>query len=431
MSVAKVTRGWHWLTDSCAVQAGIRAYIVDSAPTHQQESANAMAGIITGAGSIVGYLFGYADLPNLFPFLGHTEFQVLCAIASATMILTVAVSCLSISERDPQQFGAPCDRELGVIAFFKSLFLSIRRLPPQVRRVCIAQIFAWIGWFPFLFYITTYVGGIYAEPYFRDNPDLGKAEIDDIYEEGTRVGTFALLIFSVTTLVASIGLPMIVEPSFKPADKPIVTRMTPSSVSASELNDRSSFTNALKRDSPRLMSSRFVDKLLRPILTRLRISWLTLRRAWLLSHLLFAALMWLTVFVRTTTGATALISVIGIPWALTNWAPFALISAEISKRDAIRRGLRRPPPTREGEALAEGPVEEADQAGVVLGIHNMAISAPQVIATVASSVIFKILQKPRGIPGDNSIAWVLRFGGLCTLMAAWCTRLILENDDEY
>ncbi|KAI9672061.1 MAG: hypothetical protein M1831_001874 [Alyxoria varia] len=412
------------------IQAGIRAYIVDSAPTHQQESANAMAGIITGAGSIVGYLFGYADLPKLFPFLGHTEFQVLCAIASAAMILTVAVSCLSIPEKDPQQFGAPSDRERGVIGFFKSLFFSIRRLPPQVRRVCIAQIFAWIGWFPFLFYITTYVGGIYSEPYFRDDPDLAKADIDQIYERGTRMGTLALLSFSITTLVASIGLPMIVEPSFKPADKPNVTQMTPNSSSRSELNDRSSLSISAKRNSPLLMSSRFYDQLLRPIVTRLRISWLTLRRAWLLSHLLFAALMWLTVFVRTTTGATVLISAIGIPWALTNWAPFALISAEISKRDAIRRGVRRPPPTREGQLLAEGGADEVGQAGVVLGIHNMAVSAPQVIATVVSSVIFKFLQKPRGTPGDNSVAWVLRFGGLCTLMAAWCTSLILENDDE-
>ncbi len=34
---------------------------------------------------------------------------------------------------------------------------AIRRLPRSVRRVCLVQLFAFMGWFPFLFYGTTYV----------------------------------------------------------------------------------------------------------------------------------------------------------------------------------------------------------------------------------------------------------------------------------
>ena len=74
--------------------------------------------------------------------------------------------------------------------------------------------------------------------------------------------------------------------------------------------------------------------------------------------------------------------------------------------------------------------EGADQAGVVLGIHNVAIAAPQVIATLVSSAIFKALQKPRGTPGDNSVAWVLRFGGLCTLIAAYVTSQLADSTAE-
>ena len=164
--------------------------------------------------------------------------------------------------------------------------------------------------------------------------------------------------------------------------------------------------------------------------SKLQIQSLTLRRAWLLSHIMFAVLMLLTFFLHTTALATVLVALIGIPWALTNWAPFALISAEISKRDAIRRGYIRPPPTQDGELLAAGEDDAADQAGVVLGIHNVAISAPQVMATLISSAIFKALQKPRGTPGDNSVAWVLRFGGLCALLAAWLTKRVGEEKEE-
>lgn len=63
----------------------------------------------------------------------------------------------------------------------------------------------------------------------------------------------------------------------------------------------------------------------------------------------------------------------------------------------------------------------------MLGIHNVAIAAPQVIATLVSSAIFRALQKPRGSTGDDSVAWVLRFGGLATVVAAWLTLRIEEE----
>lgn len=128
----------------------------------------------------------------------------------------------------------------------------------------------------------------------------------------------------------------------------------------------------------------------------------TLRNAWLLSHLIFAALTWTTLLVCTTTGATILVALIGVPWAMTLWAPFAFIASEISRRNDNAGGMSNDD---------EG---ETPQAGVVLGIHNVAIAAPQVIATLVSSAIFRALQKPRGSVGDESVAWVLRFGG-CVL----------------
>jgi solute carrier family 45 protein 1/2/4 len=87
---------------------------------------------------------------------------------------------------------------------------------------------------------------------------------------------------------------------------------------------------------------------------------------------------------------------------MTLWAPFAFIASEISRRNDNAGGMSNDD---------EG---ETPQAGVVLGIHNVAIAAPQVIATLVSSAIFRALQKPRGSVGDESVAWVLRFGG-CVL----------------
>jgi solute carrier family 45, member 1/2/4 len=378
-----------------------------------------------GVGNILGYLSGYVNLPNLFPWLGNTQFKVLCAIASFVLALTVAISCSTVPERDPRHEPIP-EMHGGLISFFKSLYRSVRKLPLQISRICQVQLFAWIGWFPFLFYITTYIGEIYVEPFFQANPHMTDEEVDETWEDATRVGTFALLIFAITTFAASVFLPLIIPPTFQPPAPPAATPLTPTTPGSMTASGYFSLKAASK---PR----RSLSVRAAALLAHLQIQSLTLRRAWLLSHLMFAVCMWLTFIVRSTVLGTVLVALVGVPWALTNWAPFALISSEISKRDAIRRGLLRPS-TREAALVAAGEdeasAESADQAGVVLGIHNVAIAAPQVIATLVSSVIFRALQKPRGAPGDESVAWVLRFGGCCAIIAAWLTTRVGEEKED-
>ncbi|KAK3112881.1 hypothetical protein LTR53_010356, partial [Teratosphaeriaceae sp. CCFEE 6253] len=427
------------------IQAGIRAFIVDNAPPHQQDAANAWASRMGGVGNIVGYVFGYIDLPRYFWFWGDSQFKVLCVIASLTMSATLTVSCFAITERDPRLEGVPTERGGGVVAFFRGLARSMRMLPLQISRVCQVQFVAWIGWFPFLFYITTYIGEIYTEPFFEADPHLSEQETDALWEQGTRLGTRALLVYALTTFTASVVLPFLVASSYRAPEPPARTPMTPGArTPATPLTPHTPHTpggasigggaggyfgyQPYTADSaPSTTEKRPRNPLLRVLrLRNLEIRWLTLRRAWMLSHWLFAALMFATFFVRSVAGATVLVGLIGIPWAMTNWAPFALIAEEISKRDAIRRGALPPPPTRDGQLLAEGEdaSEGADQAGVVLGIHNVAIAAPQVIATLVSSGIFAALQKGRGVPGDESVAWVLRFGGVAGVVAGWLTRRV-------
>ncbi|EME42905.1 hypothetical protein DOTSEDRAFT_72368 [Dothistroma septosporum NZE10] len=432
------------------IQAAIRAFLVDSAPTHQQDTANAWASRLSGIGNITGYLFGYANLPKYLWFFGDTQFKVLCVIACLVLAITVAISVTSVSERDPRQDGRPMQQKGGVIAFFKQLFRSIKRLPPQIKSVCIVQLAAWIGWFPFLFYITTYIGELYVEPIFKEKgPNLTDKDIDEAWEHGTRVGTFALLIYAIVSFLASVTIPWFVASSYNPED-PTRTPRTPGTPMArtpgtpmtdltprhiSDGGDGYFGIRASGAADARSTKSNFAQKAKKWFTKKrgrsLAIPWLTLKRGWLLSNIMFAILMWLTFIAKNTTVATILAGLVGIPWAMAMWAPFALIAAEISKRESIRRGIIKPPATRDGELLARGEdtSEGADQAGVVLGIHNVAIAAPQVIATLISSAIFKALQKPRGSVGDDSVAWVLRFGGILALVAAWLTRRIREEDD--
>lgn len=401
------------------VQAAIRAFIVDCAPAHQQEAANAMASRIVGFGNIIGYCAGYVQLPKYLWFFGHSQFKVLCAIASIALAATILVSTTLIKERDPRLDGPPTKNKPGVFNFFFTIFASIKRLPPQVKKVCQVQFCAWIGFFPLLFYTSSYIGEIYVEPYLRQNPNMSPEELDRLYEQATRVGTFALLINSVVSLLTNVFLPFFIAPTYD--GHPVMSDNPEDSDDSSKDYDF---------DQPSWLD-------------RLRIPGFTLKRAWFGSLVLFAVSMFCTVVVRTVEAATALIGLVGITWAMTLWAPWAIISAEISRRDVMIRAAkqRQLSPSRPGNHNSSSidaridaghhpghnEDEDVDQAGVILGIHNMAIAAPQIIATVGSSVIFRIWQKPRGTPGDHSIAIVLALGGIAVLISSFFVARIHET----
>ncbi|KAI5868139.1 major facilitator superfamily domain-containing protein [Durotheca rogersii] len=400
---------WIYVLDVAVntVQASIRAFIVDCAPSHQQEAANSMASRLVGVGNIIGYIAGGIELPRYVWWFGSTQFKDLCAIASIALLSTILLSITVIRERNPQLEKRPAASGLGLVTFFVKIFASIKRLPPQVAKVCTVQIAAWIGFFPMLFYTSSYVGEIYVQPFLEENPNMTPEELDELYESATRVGTFALLIFAITSLATNVLLPFFIDPTYD--NNPVISH-TP--------DDAPSHSHG------------------KNFLSRLIIPGLTLRRAWLLSEFLFAGSMFCTVLVRTVEAATVLIGLIGITWALALWAPWAIISAEISRRDVLHRARKQQLASLtqaadefsdEETRLYADDEDEPDQAGVILGIHNMSIASPQFIATLGSSIIFRLFQKPRGVPGDHSIAIVLACGGFFALIAAYFIHRISDD----
>lgn len=373
---------------------------------HQQEVANAWASRMTGIGNVFGYIAGYLDLPQHFSFLGREQFQVLCTFASIALTSTVFISALTIKERNPQDDPATKeDYQSGLFVFFKQVWQSMKRLPTPIRTVCEIQFFHWMGWFPFLFYITTYIGQLYVNP--KLHPDMSPDDVNHLWARATRIGTLALLIEAIVSLSTNTLLPFIISPTYK------AETTDPGSSTLQQKSRPSTVERALKS---------------------LQIPGFTLRRAWLLAQLLFSLCMFSTFFISTPLGATVMVGIVGVSWSLTLWAPFALISAEISKRHEARRTQNRRKVVRGHEdAFYDGDEDvdqEEDRAGIILGLHNVAISAPQVIATLICSAIFKWLQKPRNEPGDVSVAWTLRLAGVAGLVAAWFTWKMRESVAE-
>lgn len=136
------------------VQVGLRALIVDRCPSSQQLQANAWAARATGIGNIFCFLIGTMNLPALFPAL-RDQFNALSLVACICLAITTGTSSLFVSEDTmPDRDRGSCQPS-SFTRRVREIFESGRTLPNDIKTVCIVQFFSWIGWFPFLFYIST------------------------------------------------------------------------------------------------------------------------------------------------------------------------------------------------------------------------------------------------------------------------------------
>jgi solute carrier family 45 protein 1/2/4 len=146
------------------LQAGIRSLIVDSCPAHQQTIASAWASRLTGVGNIIGYLFGFVPVRYLLPSLRVSQFAWLCIVATVILGITSSITCYFIKEQNPRTLPSPMIESRSFFATLRHIAWSARTMPKMIRQVCVVQFFAWLGWFPYLFYISSYVGDLCMFP---------------------------------------------------------------------------------------------------------------------------------------------------------------------------------------------------------------------------------------------------------------------------
>ncbi|CAI7598452.1 unnamed protein product [Penicillium viridicatum] len=414
------------------VQACCRGLIVDTLPIPSQQAGSAWAGRMSAIGQLFAYVVGAIDTVSIFgTFLGDTQFKQMTVIAALSLMVAVAITSYSVKER--VLISARDDGSAGAIQVLSQLFKTTFELPPRIQAICWAQFWAWIGWFPFLFYSTTWVG----ETYFRyEVPKDDMAKATDMLGEVGRVGSLSLTVFSSITVLSSVLLPFcIMQPDAK----------------------RTRFT---ARPPPKVAAVLKAITALRP----------DLQTAWLISHIMFAATMIFAPLAHSRAFATFLVAVCGIPWAISGWAPFAFMGVEINK---LTMGGYSPaiPSSRSGVTMitsasirnnatdteldvlrlnhhdsTDSDTDEEEQAsnipstgelaGIYLGVLNVYTTLPQFVGTFISWIVFSVLEPgPEPTSDNNSDSWMnldkdrynaisicLFIGAISALVAAEATR---------
>ncbi|KAJ9057605.1 hypothetical protein DSO57_1021018 [Entomophthora muscae] len=366
------------------IQAVSRALIVDVLPVSLQDLGNAWAGKMLGLGNVIGYLMGYLDLVSLFPFLGDKQLKVLCFLSSMLLAVTLGITCFMIREIphiNDQAFlsQSPRDSQVsGILSTISQVVRIVQNLPTFVLNILKVQVLAWVGWFPFMFYSTTWVAEFI--PFGKNSPIP-----HDRVGETTRAGAQALLIYSLVSVFSSFILPCLSRSTSQAEALPGFLETTLVSLRIVKRREEGS-------------SDSFFQRL--P----------TVPQMFTFSLVMFGFLMISSILVQSVVGATVIIALCGIPWAVAMWVPYALIGEFVQSQNSIA----------DYQAL-EGGLEEENypessqeslEAGMILGIHNTSIVIPQLMTSLLASFIFQ------RIGSDASVGWLFPLGGVLALFAA-------------
>ncbi|RCI15686.1 hypothetical protein L249_3448 [Ophiocordyceps polyrhachis-furcata BCC 54312] len=402
------------------VQSCARSLVVDTLPLEQQQTGAAWWSRMAAIGHVIGYAAGSVDLVSLLgTALGDAQFQQLTVMAAWAMLASTALTCWAVTE--PVLVLPAGARRKSIADVLHQVFRTLRRLSPRIQAICWAQFWAWIGWFPFLFYSTTWVG----ETYFRYDAPAEETQADDGDRVGDmgRIGSISLFIYSFITFVGAFVLPILIrspeDDRFTPRPSPAVARLL------GAVGDR------------------------RPDLVT----------AWMCGHVVFAASMVFAPLATSFRFATVLMCLCALPWTMATWAPPALLGVEVNKMSgsAYRplpddMELRNVSGARDYDnhddggddngrletapAAAGGKSSTAELSGIYLGILNVYTTMPQFVGAFIASIVFAVLEpggsssssKPNVEDGSgrrrgpSAISVCLFIGACSAVVAAFATR---------
>jgi solute carrier family 45 protein 1/2/4 len=135
------------------VQVGMRSLIVEMVPARQQAQATAWTTCLIGFGNIFGFFLGSIDIATFLGIKSVSEFQALALISSIALLTTTTISCVAGDETSERAARDATPKPKPKTLF--NALSTLEQLPYSILRVYKIQFFAWIAWFPMLYYKST------------------------------------------------------------------------------------------------------------------------------------------------------------------------------------------------------------------------------------------------------------------------------------
>ncbi|KAG0145196.1 hypothetical protein CROQUDRAFT_133901 [Cronartium quercuum f. sp. fusiforme G11] len=419
-----------------------RALMLDQVLAINQNSVNVWASRMAHLGNLIGFtIVCFSDARH-----GSKEPQLLRELVGYSiplLILTSSLTCLTQTECPPSKYThRPSSMNFRhLFKFFKQF---LRTLPIPIRRVCYVQVFSSIGWLTILYHAKSLV----TRFTLVEMTATGSALTEPLIRYSERQGSMAMLKFSIVSLASSIVLPFLCAVG---QTKYVVEK-------------RGRRWNKFRK-----------------FLTTL-----TPRNVWTTSFVGYVVLMCCTFGIDTAAGASAVVILLGLPWAVAQWVPFALLmeytrsieetstaSTEVThppspplrpRRSSVliatppqvhkfepraneRTGLLSSPPEESvpGLSLLMGAQPSSTQTGgCTLAVHELAKVAPHFLVSIITSIMFNIVyfitttteisfsssSSSAPVERPTDLLWFFRLTAFSALSGMFLTRRIVVPTSE-
>lgn len=121
-----------------------------------------------------------------------------------TSLILISTHVLTLSTTHERVLLSSPHPKPSFLSNFRSIISTTRSLPPDIRTICFVQFFAWIAWFPILFFTSVWVSDLYTANAVDSARIAGLELGEGLYDEATRAGSRALL-FSALIAFATVS----------------------------------------------------------------------------------------------------------------------------------------------------------------------------------------------------------------------------------
>lgn len=187
-----------WVIDACvnAAQGPYRALVPDLVPQEQHSLANAYLSFAIGLGSVVA-----AGTAPFLKYVFNYQMSINAQFVMAALAFSLAMlwTCITIKEhRYNKQTETKVEEKTEEISFVKKI-TDFFKSSPEVRKICVVQLFTWIGIMSLNIFFTQY-----ATHTVFGVPDLTTAseEIKNSYVDTISKATnFSSICFAIQNLI--------------------------------------------------------------------------------------------------------------------------------------------------------------------------------------------------------------------------------------
>ncbi len=195
-----------WVIDACvnAAQGPYRALVPDLVPQEQHSLANAYLSFAIGLGSVVA-----AGTAPFLKYVFHYQMSITSQFIMAALAFSLAMTwtCITIKEHNFKQSNNTKTEDKSNKPSFLKKISEFFKFSPEVGKICLMQLFTWIGIMSLNIFFTQYaIHTVYGVPDLTSVTEEIKNSYSDTVNRATNFSSVCFALQNLICFIVSIPI---------------------------------------------------------------------------------------------------------------------------------------------------------------------------------------------------------------------------------